>query len=1075
MAGRRPSFHGNTTSSTTGSFNIIDLTDDSPPCSSHLAAPSQVSDPQGTPNLRPTPTMNLQSVQGGSSVRNMNMQMQMEMQQQLSGMSTQEQIAYANQWRQSQAQMQAARAGNGQIRPVSGPNHTQGNNMGMSAGPRPTTIAQQSMNMPVMRNSPQKYGLQYSGGAVSIPQYQIMPNSMAQSGQMPNATGRHSMPATPGQQQQHGQHQMQWQSGAVYGSARYTPEQLAQYQQHLSANEVDFSNILRNTNHTAGPVPLSNSTHPQTGQKRPLNNASGPPSKRRASQSSGMNGPQRANLSAQNQQLRQNLHTPDAINRAHSISAAMAHQHNPLTQNAMTGGNNISAMMNQMGVVSNLSPEQCQQFLAESQYIQHQQMSQTQRMMQNQQGIQNRQPTQQEVQIQRQQSQNPHSGYVKQLPQNQQHVQYQQYEQNPSINEQRTQIPHQSNAQAGVNSEQHANSVQHQQRVPNAHQYTAQNGDSIQPQTPSAQVLQQAQEQGHRDAFRTLAFQLIRQHRNQRKQSMDMETNPATNEEMNEVRPYLEKYKAHWRAKVGHNAATQVVAPNHTQFPQQNFAPLQQQRPQQQITQEQLKARQRIAPQYHQDQQTLTQRHPVQQPQTCQQLKGEQQKYQVAAVSGTPRASVSSTSASLAVKNKHRQGLPSSPIVTNSYPSPDREDQLSSSPPQQRPAQHSPPNDDIEARLEEGIKTFLRESASPEKSLGHNSSASRVVASSLAPQPSQQSTSSTPKSAMPGTPQSGPGVDGTVMSGPEKLKQSQGANAEASSRASAQQQASLASGSVSNAAPLQQAAVPSPLTSHIDSVTEHVSGEQSRPAPESLSSVVPSRSSHGEISSRGADISATIKGGSGDSPVTINPRLDFLDSITNPGGDWQLLDRADAGYGLLDPNPSYTLLPDDAWVDAADMGDKRRQENLRNFLHPEAMTVDKGSNIVQEYGSDWNDSHWDYVSDVMVQDGNQRSGRQVEEEVEPGVEAEPVFASHKGSFTSATDAFNHRINQDLGVGWEVYRDPSLFPDRDAGSVDPTTLQMIKDGTYLPTSFEFGNVNDGVARPSVNGEVVSSKE
>lgn len=141
MAGRRPSFHGNTTSSTTGSFNIIDLTDDSPPCSSHLAAPSQVSDPQGTPNLRPTPTMNLQSVQGGSSVRNMNMQMQMEMQQQLSGMSTQEQIAYANQWRQSQAQMQAARAGNGQIRPVSGPNHTQGNNMGMSAGPRPTTVS----------------------------------------------------------------------------------------------------------------------------------------------------------------------------------------------------------------------------------------------------------------------------------------------------------------------------------------------------------------------------------------------------------------------------------------------------------------------------------------------------------------------------------------------------------------------------------------------------------------------------------------------------------------------------------------------------------------------------------------------------------------------------------------------------------------------------------------------------------------------------------------------------------------------------------------------------------------------
>lgn len=993
------------------------------------------------------------------------------------------------------------------------------------------------MNMPVMRNSPQQYGSQFPDGSVSMTQSLFAPNNMAQSGQMPNARGcRWSpVPPSPAQQQQYGHHQMQRQPSVMGGSTHYTPEQQrqthaqlgagavpAQYQQHSSASEAVCGNMPHNANHAARPVPLSIPSPLPTGHKRRLDNATGPPSKRRASQNPVVNGLQMANFSAQNQQWRQNLHPPDAISRAHSVSAAMAQQQNPLTPIALVGGSNTSAMMNQIGRTSTQSPEQYQQFLAERQRMQQnqhvtQQGVQTrqgaqaqQQGMQNHQHVQNRQPTQQPFQIQRQQSQNPHSIHTPQLGQNQQHAQHQQHQQNSTINEQRIQTPHQSNTQVGVSSEQHSSSVQHQQRVPYPHQFAAQNGDSRQPQSQSAQALQQIS-----GAVKTAAFEMIRQIRLQNNQSTDMQLNPATQAEMAKLRPYLEQYKVNYHARIRHNAAAQVAAPNHTQFLQQNFAP-QQQRPQQQTTPQQLEVQQQLArqpqqeaidqqrgtQQYLQDQQqflpegqqTLKQNHPVQQAQNRQQLESGQQKQQVATVSGKHRASVSSTSSSLVAQNKHRQGSAGSPpaatTVTSSYPLPDREDHISSSPPQQLSAQYTSPKDDIEVRLEEGIKTFLRESASPEQSFDHTSSSSQVADSLLAPQSSRQSTSSAPTSAMPVTPQSCTGGSGAVTSRPEKPKQSQVANIADPSRAfAAQQRATNAPGPEPIAAPVQQASFRSPSTSHTDNGSGHVICEQSRPCLEGTSSTVSSGSPHGDS---GADISATIEGASDGSLTTTNPELDFLNSITNPGGDWQLLDRAEAGYGLYDQAPSPALLPDDAWVDATPLSDppigfagedgvdrllglSNRKQNLRNFLHPEEMTAGEGSNVAQKYGYDWNESHWDCIRDIMAPNETQRPDRQAEEELKPVVEVEPVFASHTGPYTSVADAFNHRMNQELGVGWEVHRDPSAFPNREAGLVDWETLKMIENGTYLATSFEFGNVNDAVARPGVNGEVEFGKE
>ncbi|TID16605.1 hypothetical protein E2P81_ATG12022 [Venturia nashicola] len=1204
MAGQRPSSRGDTTSSTAGGSSTIDLKNDSPPHPYHSAASSKAEDPQGTPDLQPTPTLNQQLAQGGSSMHNMDMQIQ----QRLLSMGPQERLACIQRikrYRQLGPQMQAPLASNGQQRHVRDPNYAQDLSMGMGTGPgsrtvclnhsappdsvtrdkvnhggqmmiavltEPSQFAQQSLSMPVMENSPhwQQYGSRISGTFLSMPQSQIVPNSMAQCGQMPYVTGRPLVRPSLAQQQQHGQHQMQRRQSAMVGSAHYKPEQLgqmheqsgagavlAQHHQQLSANGADFNTMPCNPHHTAGPVSLSSSTQPQPGQKRPLHNASSPPPKRHASQS--MNGPQGANILAQTQQLRKTPHTPDAMYRANSMSAAMPQLQNPLTLNAVIGGNNISAMMNQMGGSTNQSPERYQQLLAASNHMQHQQLIQSQQvtqnqptmrnrepmlnrqMMQNQQPmqnqrilqykqgaqiqqgvhtqqgahgqqqgmqnhtyVQNRRPTQQQFQVQGQQPQIAHSLHNQQLIQSQQH---QKTQQESSINEQQMQIPHQSSTQVGVNSDQHPHSVQHQQRVPNAHQSTAQNGDSRQPQTPSIQVFQQAQAQGR---LRALASQMIRQFRNQRKQSTDMKATPATREEMSEVKPYLERFRANYFAKSRHNAAAQVAAPNQAQFLQQNFAPQQQTTPRQLEVQQQLAAQktyqqkgaldqQKRAPQECQDQQqfppdtqlTLTQQQPVQQPQTLQQLGGEQQKEQVAAVSGTPRAPVYSTSASLVVQNKHPQGLdsssPSARAVTNPYPSPDREGQLSSSPLQQKSAQNAPPKDDVEVRLEEGIKTFLRESASPEENSGQDSSSSQVAIPSLAPQLSQHSTSSTPVSAMAGAPQSGTGA----------------------SSAQQQQRTSLAPGPVTNGVPVQQAAVPSPSTPHTDSVTARVGGEQSRPSPECKSSHVPSGMFHGEISTSGAGISASIEGASGDYLTTSDTVFDF-NSITNPGGDWQLVDRAENGYGLFDQGSSPTLLPHIEWDDAAplfdspikfpgedvvdrfpavslpaDMSDKRRLQDFKNFLCPEAMTAGERSDVVQDYGYGWNERHWDCVSDIMAPNGTHRCDQEAVEGPEPVVEPEPVFASHTGPYTSAADVFNHRMNQELGVGCEAHSDPNLFPNRGTGLVDSTTLQMIEDGTYVPTIFEIGNVNDGVptignvngcvARPSANGEVDSGKE
>lgn len=148
MAARRPSSRNMiTTPGTAGTSNIIDLTNDSPPRSSHLvnnaqyASPSAIHDPRVTPNLRPAPTMNQQFAQGGSSMHNMR-NMQMQMQQRLSRMSPQEQSAYTQRYRRSHPQLQAASSGNGQMRLVGGPYHTQGNNMGMATGSRSTMVRQ---------------------------------------------------------------------------------------------------------------------------------------------------------------------------------------------------------------------------------------------------------------------------------------------------------------------------------------------------------------------------------------------------------------------------------------------------------------------------------------------------------------------------------------------------------------------------------------------------------------------------------------------------------------------------------------------------------------------------------------------------------------------------------------------------------------------------------------------------------------------------------------------------------------------------------------------------------------------
>lgn len=1064
-----------------------------------------------------------------------------------------------------------------------------------------------------MRNSPQQLGSQFPNGPMSMPQSLVVQNNMAQFGQMPNAT-----------LQQHGQHQMQRQPSAVDGYPDYTPEQLrqmraqggnqtlfAQIHERLAVNEVEFeNNMQRSAHHTAGSVSLSSPTMPQPGQKRPLNNAGSPPSKRQATHSPDMNGAQRANITAQHYQLGQNQHTPNAMNRAQSMSAAFIQQpgQNPPTPIALNGGRNMSAVIDQTAGMSNMTPEQCNVFLKDQQMhhqqhmhyqqrmqnqqpIQHQQHLQSQQPTQNQRGVQyhqgahnqqgiksqqgtqnqqqgmqnqrhvqnqqgvqrqqgtqnqqqamqsqrhvqNQQPTQQQIQ---QRMQNQYSIQTRQ-PVHNQHAQQRQMQnqhpqQNRTVNEQRIQTPHQSNTQVGVSGQQQAASIQHQQRV--RLQSMAQNGISRQPQTPAAQMPQQAQAPG--DVQMMICKRMIRDRRLEHRQDPDFGLNPLSDEEKAYLRSAsiqsrVQNYVARFYTLNGNKATAQVAAPDHAQFPQQDAR--QQQRPvesrqqmpvqQQQISKQQQQQQARAEQAYHQNQQrylqerqeTIARQQAVQQPQTHQQQAVQHQHQQTSAVSGTPRASVPSTSPSVVGQNKNHQGLasssPAATSVNNPYSSPDRQGHPSSSPPLQQSTESPPRKDDVEFRLEAGLQEWKRresQSASPKQNSGHNSSSPQAVTSSLAPQSSQQSVSSTSASAMPGT---GTNVSDIVVSRPKKLEQSQGATAADPPNASAQQQASLAPSPASGAAPVQQTGAPSPSTSPTNNVTGHTSGEQSRPSSEPTSPIVPSGSSHGETSASGAGNSAPIEGASGGSLLTTNPGYDFFNAITNPVGDWQLLDNAEAGYGLWDAGLSPTLLPADAWVDAAppsnppvrfpeeegvnnlleisgisvpppeDMSEEQRLQKINDFLHPEARTAGENSNVGQNDEIDWNETASDAVGPnlegicrcYMAQGEAQGSNGQVEEEAEPTVEAEPTFASHTGSYTSPADAFNHRMNRELGVGWDVHNDPRLFPDRDQGTVDPAILQMIGDGTYAPTVFEYGIVHDVVPKPKANGGADSGEK
>ncbi|QDS73049.1 hypothetical protein FKW77_009557 [Venturia effusa] len=1162
MAGRSPSFRDDTLQDTSEYSNVIDLTQDSPRPPSYSAGNDQCSSPsqfcvlQGTTNLRPSLTMKQQHTQSGSPMHNANIQLYQDM----NSMNPQSRRA-AQQYigalqAQRQNQWPGALTGNGQQHAVSGPNLTQSSSMTM--GPVPPMIAHHSATIADMRDFPQQFGSYSPKGIMGTPQSPFVQNDMALFGQDPNAIRLSSEPSGPAHQLQHGQQQMQQQS-------RVQDERmlLARTQQQHNASQVQYTDVAHDANFTTGKIPFSISTLPQPKQKRTLNNAGGPPPKRQATQSPGMESTQRTISTTQHQQMGQNSHTPFAINRDHDMSAAMTQQPglNLLASNALVGDRNTSAAVNQMAGISSLSPEQAHLLQCRTK-LNQQSMEQSMHSTQNPQHVQNQRTV---LNVQNSQAAYVQQGfkvqqgrqYVQQqlsiqhplLAQKQDQRQFpdQQRQQNRSINEQRTHGQHQSNTQNDATSKQKTPCLQQRQRAQNAQQYMPQKSIDGQPQTSFEQKLNHA--------LKNYTQVMVRKLRQSRGQNPNLDENPTTTDEIVNLRPHLLHYRSQLIAQSRNRAAAQIVASNHFQFLQQNsqhqMTPqqMQQQQVQQQQVQqiprpqvtllpqqtlEQLRRAQQIhLPQQtriiQESERTLTCPQAFEQSQTHssspriasnkqqarqqssshQQQTSQHETQQGPAVSGPLRDFVPPISSSVVDPSKIRQEIVSGASEAQSFESPsssrDRLAHLGSSPPQQELNNPSLPRDDLETRLKEGLQTFFRESASPTDHTHDNSSSSDAAPSSTTQGSSLQSVSRTSAPVMTDTPQSGSRVTEFTEGRYPTPDHSRGATAAGSSNASTSQRGWSAPSPAARAVVVQQNTASSATTLHTGIVNGRGSGEQCGLSLEPATPVVPNEGFRRERSVRVTEDAAVTNGAPNIPPSTTIAGHDSFSNFTNPGADWQLLDNAEVGYGLFDAGPDPVILPDDAWVAAAppsyppirfpEEEGVDRLLALSNILvpplslqnlRPETMGVGEtgnaGGNLMQDIAElaqrvevDWDGIGRYYLAEVAARrEEALRHNQKVEKEGEPVVEIEAAFASSNGPMTSAVDAFTHRVNQELGVGWEVHYDPSLFRNRESGTVDPVILQGIADGTYAPTVFEFGPVH-AVKKPKTDvGAIAGSK-